>query len=183
MSVPDQTPAPRIAQFSFFSQAAYNEFVDIAPHGHSTLVPYIAAFESVQLISAVAQISIAACPDGKGSVAIGFISDDKSTTQTNIMASPFATHVYVNRDSSHNITLSLPTGHHFGKELKATILGNHPPKLAVYPRSITREEHQYKYSTRVRDGDSSKDVEKTADNNVVSAHLTITVSLHGAAYA
>jgi hypothetical protein len=134
--LPESAPAPRFGNFCITAQVDDGSTTTIDVRTNKDFVSLSLAFESVMLVSAYAVLSTPAQQgDGKAvkghaKYIMAYHRSGGGTTATDLNKAATSA-VYYCDDSSHVYTLPLPAEHNFGKELKATVLGNSNPILSV----------------------------------------------------
>jgi len=125
--------------FTFYFSGAFEILKDTGSYvcfrDNDTLLKYSTIFESLSIVEGWADISVP--PADAGYVRASFLPSSSDTGKAPTMgmadlaSTPFATHAHACTGTSVQLRLRLPSGHHFGHELKGSSLGNEPPSLCV----------------------------------------------------
>jgi hypothetical protein len=133
-ALPDGTPPPRYGFFSI--TVLLDKAVCIDIRANAEFKNMVIAFESVELLDCIAEISSPCAASGTGAFTFGFVPAG-TTSATDILKHAHHAIRHVGKNDAALFVLPLPSAHNFGRELKATILGNAAPCFAVDPANIT----------------------------------------------
>jgi hypothetical protein len=135
--LPETSPAPRFGNFCLTTQLINAKMAVLDIRTNTGFINLSVAFESVQLVSAYAVLSFPpATPEGiaKGAhYILAFTRPHETPTDAILNAAATSCVTYAD-SNSHSVRLDLGENN-FGKELKATILGNANPVLYGLARS------------------------------------------------
>lgn len=126
-SLPEGSPPPRFGRFAIGHTATGAGVATIEIRANANFINLSQPFESVELLECEAEVSVPAS-DTPHCIAIAFVPKN-DTAQTKWNEYPFSKFIYNSKTTSTTFTLTLTPDHNFGRELKATVLGNAAPVL------------------------------------------------------
>jgi len=133
-TLPEGAPPPRFGYFSITVLLDAAKAVDI--RSNADFKAMCIAFESVELLEVMGEISSPCLAAGSGAFTFGFVPAGV-TSASQILKRAHRAVRHVGKNGPFFAALALPSDHNFGRELKATVLGNSAPVFAVDPANIT----------------------------------------------
>jgi len=133
-TLPDGAPPPRFGYFSI--SVLLNSAKAISIRDNANFKAMCVAFESVELLELMAEISAPCAASGNAAFTFGFVPP-LTTSADDITKHAHHAIRHVGKNDPFFVAFALPNDHNFGRELKATVLGNPVPVFAVDPANIT----------------------------------------------
>lgn len=127
--LPEGAPAPRYGRFAISFDCPAGNFVTVDIRTNAHFISQCVAFESVELLECELSFVGPATADSSDEILAGFVPSGTSSTDA-------VKHAIVDRTFSAptvvpRLLVQLPPDHNFGRELKATVLGNSAPVAFV----------------------------------------------------
>jgi len=126
-------PAPTIVRLAFSALCHENTTLNIDIRDTLLASSLIHPFESMVLRSCTAKFTLAPTSDVGAHYVCAFIPKNLATTRAAATSAVDQYQSFASTTSPVNGVLALPSDHFFGRELKATTLGNQPPKFVIVP--------------------------------------------------
>jgi len=128
-TLPEGAPPPRYGRFTiaFKVSKKLSSTMDIRANSHFKTLSV--AFESVELLECQLELSFPPSTD-TAAVQFGLVPNTVGS-MSELLACPIISVRYLSSATASCFTLDLPGDHNFGRELKATVLGNSTPVAYV----------------------------------------------------
>lgn len=130
-ALPEGAPPPRYGRFALHFDATADTIISLDIRASASFSSMCVAFESVELLECELELSVPANDKGPR-ITFGFAP--AGATSTTLLTHAHTRQFFASHYNGESRTISLPADHNFGRELKATVLGNSVPVAYVVAR-------------------------------------------------
>lgn len=132
--LPEGAPPPRYGNFAIHFSAAADNWITLDVRANTHFISLCLAFESVELLECELEVSAPPNDAPTGLLSFGFVPS--SATADTRFNHAHTRQLYTSINSATNVRIALPADHNFGRELKASVLGNSIPIAFVVSKKV-----------------------------------------------
>lgn len=132
--LPEGAPPPRYGRFAIHFDITANTLASVDIRSNAEFKKLCVAFESVELLECDLEFNMPPSTDKTSLFAFGF--GTSGLTTGTLLQAAHTVQGFVSFNSATTRTISLPADHNFGRELKATVLGNSIPIAYAFVKEL-----------------------------------------------